>query len=274
MPHSYVVKKTARQSLRNNWLKSIIVCVVFLATYFFESFLVRTVVEVISTGLFLGEGVVLNSISIWLDVILNAFLVTPLALGVFRYFWRLTDLTEVSIGELFYYFSSKNLYIRSLKTFCAVFSRLFVIVFVCLLPYIIISILTSSEFYSALGVHLPDSIFSIGLVNNWLFIIGVAISVFYICKYFLVIPIIVANEETKINKAFELSKKVAKGKIGNFLTFLLSFSGWLLLSLLAFPVVFTLPYFLASYAVCSRFTITNNNLQAESENNNYYQQNI
>ena len=136
--------------------------------------------------------------------------------------------------------------------------------FICLIPYVTVEILTSVNFYSLIGINVSEGFLSMYFINSWFLILGVFAGIVVLGRYFLVPAIITANDSTDVREAFKLSKKVASGYIGSFLTFLLSFAGWLLLSLFAFPLIFTLPYFLASFSEFSRTVIKINNLKAIS----------
>lgn len=269
MPHSYIIKKTAHNALKNNWIKSITVSLILLVTVMFSTFFQELVFQIISAanlttiGIFNAESVI-NTVSVAIELLLILCFVFPLLLGIFRYFWQLTDYSEVNVSEIFYYFSSKKLYKRAVKTFLHLFVRIFLIFLVCLSPCIIIKTLTSVSFYSFVGISVPASLISVDFINNWALFFGIVVGVIVSSYYFLVPAIITANEQTEVLKAFKLSRKVTAGNIGHFIKFVLSFAGWLLLSLLAFPIIFTLPYFLASYAEFSRTVIKINNEKSQT----------
>lgn len=240
--------------MKGSWLKAMIVSLVLVSALIFSTFF-GDIVSLIT-------GIRCYGVP---EFLITAFLVSPLLLGVVRFFWRETDDINSTVGDAFCYFSSKRLYLRAVTAFFALFLRVFVIVFVCLVPYMILNILTSVDFYSLLGVRAPGGVFPAEYFTKWFRILGVAASIPLLTNYLLAPAIIVANDSISVNEAFKLSRRVSVGKLGYYLTFLLSFAGWLLLSVLAFPIIFTLPYFLASYCVFSRFVITNNNLMAEHQ---------
>jgi uncharacterized membrane protein YccF (DUF307 family) len=62
-----------------------------------------------------------------------------------------------------------------------------------------------------------------------------------------------------VYEAIHKSTLLSRATSIDFLGLLLSFFGWILLSVTVIPLIFTLPYFLTSYMVHSRFAVANYN---------------
>ena len=71
------------------------------------------------------------------------------------------------------------------------------------------------------------------------------------------------DESLYLMEAMHISEMISKQSISAFASLVVSFIGWFLLSLLGLPLVYTLPFFLISYVVHSRFAIVNYNLNLQ-----------
>ena len=71
----------------------------------------------------------------------------------------------------------------------------------------------------------------------------------------------VADESMDSAEAIHLSAVIAKKTKFDFLYLFFSFSGWILLSLLSVPMLFTFPYFVFSYLLHSAYSVSGFNEQ-------------
>ena len=76
----------------------------------------------------------------------------------------------------------------------------------------------------------------------------------------------VADDNIDANEAMHMSTVISRKTSIDFVYLCFSFIGWLLLSILIVPLIFTLPYMLTSYAVHIRFAVAEYNRHIEQIN--------
>ena len=94
------------------------------------------------------------------------------------------------------------------------------------------------------------------------FLIGIgALATFIIMlRYYLAPFLLVGDDNMTVGEAIHMATIISRRSSNELWALILSFTGWILLSLTMIPLIFTLPYFLSSLAVHCRFAITNYNL--------------
>ena len=101
---SFAIKKTAKKSLKINFVKSILVSIVVIFCYLINN-------NIGSVFYLIGGDALATAIFL----ILNLFMLSPIFFGALRYFWRLLCGVADSPLSVFYYFTSKEKYIKLLK---------------------------------------------------------------------------------------------------------------------------------------------------------------
>ena len=191
------------------------------------------------------------------------FIVYPVLLGAVRYFWRLTDGAEEPVTEVFYYYYSFFLYKRAVKTALLLVFKCFTALFTCLVPYLIVTVLSNGWIYRFLGAEVPLWVAGLALVQSFLRLVGIFSGIAVIFRYYLFPAIAVMDDSMLLLEAMHISVMVSRRSVGEFLTLLASFFGWMLLSLLALPLVYTAPLFLGCYVVHCRYALVNYNLSLD-----------
>jgi hypothetical protein len=67
--------------------------------------------------------------------------------------------------------------------------------------------------------------------------------------------IYVSDESLEVSEVLHLSSVISKQSLLDFVFFCFSLFGWIILSFLVIPLVFTLPFILVSYLVYSSYAI-------------------
>ena len=93
------------------------------------------------------------------------------------------------------------------------------------------------------------------VVANFLQVLGLILFVFLALRFYLSGLLLVIDDEMHPGEAFHISSLISRDFLMNFIILAFSFFGWFLLSLFAVPLIFTLPLFMASFAVHGRFAI-------------------
>lgn len=250
-----VVKITAKTVLENNMLKSII-CVlplIFCA-------IINTYVSFILNTL----GIPL--VSKILNLLCTVFLTLPIFFGVLRYFWRLSFSAEDGPISVFYYFSNFKVYNKCLKLIFYLIIKSLPIFIILALPVFAIWLISQGSVFKLMGVPVPLWTANLSYVITFLTTLSTIFLIIFMLKFYLAPLLLVADEDIDIAEAIHMSTVISKKSGLDFGFLIISFIGWILLSFLILPLIFTLPYFFSSYCVHCRFAITeyNNHIKTNS----------
>lgn len=241
---SPVVKQTAKTALAERFLHSVAVCTVLIFA-FFSAELIASLVSIFA-------GVVGYLVT---NFIMLFFAIFPLLLGVLYFFRRLLWGQKDSLLVIFKYFSSKNEYKRSIHFIFLLCVRLVLGAFILFLPCIVVWLLSNEQIYAWLDISLPIWTSNLWALNSFLVIIASFVLAFVMLKYYLAPFIFVGNDDIDPAEAVNMSTIISKRTGGDFFGLVLSFFGWIALSIFIAPLIFTVPYFIAAYGVHCRFAI-------------------
>ncbi len=247
LPSSVAVKSTAKDSLKGVWPSAITVGVVLMLTYYFGIFLSEFVKTIAP---FNNVAVSIATIVIYLLV-----LYIPLFLGALRWFWCVSAKKPTDKKEIFIYFSSPKKYFRTVWFTLALIIRLLLCAVIAFAPAIVASLLARPWIYSAVDFPMPLWSANLPVVANFLEVLGLILFLFLSLRFYLSGLLLVIDDDMHPGEAFYISKLVSRDFLMNFILLALSFFGWFLLSLLAVPLIFTLPLFITSFTVHGRFAI-------------------
>lgn len=254
---SSVVKQTAKATIKGRWVKSITVSAMFL----FIVFICSNSAMILSQAL----GDIVGDI---LYYILGIFIVCPAFLGVLRFFWRMHFEADDSPILIFFYFSDIKTYKRAMTL---IFSLVFRIVLFGLLlniPAFATQVMSHSFVYELIGLSIPVWTANLTTVVLILEIIAKVILSLIMLKYYLAPMLFVANDSIDVEEAILMSSVISRKTSIDFIYLIFSFFGWFLLSLFVVPLIFTIPFFIVSYLVHSKFCILeyNQHIEKISEN--------
>ncbi len=249
---SKAVKHTAKTVLKNNFLSVMFSCSIFLFTFFIILYL----------SYFLGVvlGVIASDV---LFISLSVLVTFPLLLGVFRFVWRLLlDAKDTPIA-IFYYFCGKEEYLKSLRFFLKVFAKCIIPAVFFFIPSLTVQVIVNGKIFEWLDVSIP--LWTANLEYVYLFLRSLAyiLLIIYVLKYYLAPYLIVSDENMDIDEVLNMSKIISRKTMVDFIYLFFSFALWIFLSVLVIPLIFTLPYFLTSYAVHYRYAVADYNKHIE-----------
>ncbi len=256
---SKAVKHTAKTVLKNNLLSVMFGCSIFLFTFFIVSY--------VSHFLGVVAGTIASEV---IYISLSVLVIFPLLLGLFRFVWRLLlDAKDVPIA-VFYYFCGMDEYIKSLKFFLKVFAKCIIPAIFFFLPSLAVQVILSGKIFEWLDVSIP--LWSANLEYVYLFLRSLAyiLLIIYMLKYYLAPFLIVSDENMDIDEALNMSKIISRKTTVDFIYLFFSFAFWILLSVPVIPLIFTLPYFLTSYAVHYRYAVADYNRHIEESMSNEF----
>jgi hypothetical protein len=150
---------------------------------------------------------------------------------------------------IFHYFSEKKLYFKSLALIVSLLVRIIISFIVACIPVFIAELISSSWLYSVLDVSIPIWTVNLTDIINILKVIAVASTLVSSFKYYLAPMLFVADEDIAVAEAIHLSTVIEKRTLLDFVFFVFSFMGWIVLSFLVIPLIYTIPYFIISYLI-------------------------
>ena len=265
MPNNYIIKSNAKTSLENKWSGAISIGSIILSVLSLYIVLLQLIIIPISSifNEFTSAFVVIA-----ITVVVAQFFGMPLLYGALRWFWFTASDANVPVNEFFCYFRSGKEYLRALSLSFRIFIRSSAVLFFCFLPSLIVVAISSPTTYSIFNTSMPYWASSVWALGNTLTFLGVILSFLLLLRYFDA-PILMINDPSITpHEALDLSVIITKNANGKTFSFVLSFFGWGLLSLFYLPIIFTLPYFLASYSVFCRFLINHYNRRVATNLNN------
>lgn len=260
MPDSKVVKITARTALRSKWIEAISASFLGLFAVIF--------VRILASILMLNQDAGVHIAVVLTIVLFSVFAISPLFLGIVRFFWRLTDSANDPLSSVFFYFGRKEDYLKSVKLTFIMVWRVFIAGFLCMMPYAFINIISGSWFYQFMGFEIPLWAPNLVLFESVLYIGGIMAAVLYVSRYYLVPVLVASNDDLLLLEAVHISCMVSKRSVTSFLWLSVSLFGWIMLTVLLLPAIYTLPLILCCYTVHSRFAMVNYNLVMEQSENN------
>lgn len=249
---SKVIKATAKTALSGNYLKSAAVGCVLIFAFFINSITV-SLISVVGG----------NAAAIAFSVLFNLFVFSPLFIGVICYFRRMLWGCDDSVLIIFKYFSNRGEYIRVLRLSLILMLKMFMAAIVLYFPSIIVWVLSSGWFYSVFELPVPTWTSSLWTLNSILTALASIALFFVMLKYYMSAFLFVGDDNMHPAEAVNMSTVIAKHTGAEFFSLIWSFALWILLSLFVAPLIFVLPYFLASYCVHCRFAVTAYNREAD-----------
>lgn len=261
-PGSSVVKLTAKTALKEHYFKSVFAVLIFITC--------NLCLISVNSIIMIVDSRFLPIINVCLFVI---FAGLPLFLGLIRYFWRLLFGMNDNPISVFYYFSSLKKYKKALKySFCCAL-KVLVNALILFLPAIFIFFISSDFIYNLFDIPMP--LWTGKMQNIYLLLSNAALIIlpFTLLKFSAAPILFVSCDDADALEVFHTSNIVTRKNNGEFIILNFTFLGWFFLSLLVFPIVFILPYYFTSYAVHTRFVITEYNMNVNSNanfNGEYY----
>ena len=261
IPGGAAVKSTVKASLADKYISAVIVAmsVVFAALFLY--------VMMSAIAIVFGENLLLIGT---FALLFTIFIINPLFLGAVRWFWRITDSSNDGPEAVFYYFSSFFRYARSIKFVLYISFKLCGIFFICLLPYLIVYLLSNSWIYQFLGTDIPLWAAGLVMVQSFLRIAGIVLALAFSSKYYLVCSVVVMDDDILILEAAHISVMVSRHSTSALLGLTASLFFWILVSFTLLPLIYTAPLILGCYAVHCRYALVNYNMNLDYYNGEEY----
>ncbi len=240
-PSSRQIKNIALESLKGKWALAIAA----VALPFMAFIILLTLIELLCS---LAGTALLKSVFAFLAAILWIFVIAPMFLGVIRFFSALVLERKLTLSEVFVYFSCKELYLRAVAATVHFTFRMSLLAVVLFLPSVCVDFVAGGGIDALFGGAPPIWFDSLWIVSIFLRGIAVALLTIIALRYYM-FPFIYATDDIRdVSEALSLSLRVTSFGFSSFVGMIFSLFGWIALSLLVLPMLFTLPYILSCYA--------------------------
>lgn len=235
------IKAAAKSILKPNFINSIVATVILLAVWF-VCYNISAVISLIA-----------GSTAFYIVILaFGFFVVSPLAIGLIRFFWRMNFGQIDNPIDVFYYFSSKEIYFKVLHLVFAIAIRTVICFLIFSIPVYALRLITGTWIYNALNVSIPIWTANLSNLISFIQFISTTATIVYVLKFYLAPMLFVADENMDIGEALHMSTVISRRTTLDFIFLIFSFTGWILLSVLMVPLIITLPYMIISYLIhCS-----------------------
>jgi uncharacterized membrane protein len=261
-------KANGLMTLRGKWLKAIIIFMLMVLLVLGFNEIDQSYRAAFGSPQFLSDGSLnISQASLIIEAVF-AFVVLlflpPLFTGQTEWYWGLTEAKKKGIGDVFGWFGSFKLYIKSVGLAFNIFVRcLLWAILTCSVP---VGILWADFYYfppnfslaalNAQAVDYNTTVFCMLAAFAGLLLLG---ALFLLCliimRYFLAVFLMVEDNRRSVREVVRTSLSYSKGQRWGMLVFCMSFALWFVSLFLWLPALFVLPYFNASASVYAKHII-------------------
>ena len=200
-----------------------------------------------------------------LSTLCGLLVLSPLSLGITRWYYELIAGEETEIFTIFSYFSHFRLYLRSVWYHIQIMVRSFLWSVALFAPGTLLFALCS-YYLEQPGNGAYVTALSFGLVLSCvLLVLCAVVLILLLLRYFLTPYYLVEKPEWTVTQAIRRSVAGTREQKGNLLLFGLSFLPWLLLGVFLLPLLYVIPYLMASRALYAKVLITRDLRQIEQQ---------
>lgn len=242
-----IIKKQARDILKNNFVKAIATLAIVLLPYGIIDG-TTTVISCLIPQFVSDEQaatVLVYSIGYPVEIIMG-LLFSPIINGYIRAFYKAAYTESIDMKDVFYYFNRGN-YTDALGLNLRVCIRMLLPILIFYLPLII---------YETLSVNMESEFYGSMLYHDFYFILSVLstiTTVLYSLRYFTVYTVATDNPQFTPKQVFQYNHYIMKHRTGNAAKLIFSFTPWLLLCLLILPMLYVIPYMTQSLCVSAKW---------------------
>lgn len=203
------------------------------------------------------------------------FVVSPIFLGLLRFYWCLLFNKFDNPVSIFFYLYKKELYFKALKLVLSLVLKLILRIAFYMLPAIVVLVLASQPLYTAFDISMPLWVGYLSHIENGLIVLGLIAAFFSMLRFYLTPMLFVINDEIDVDEAINMSRIISKKTSTDFIYLVISLFIWIIASIFVLPLIFTIPYFCLCYLVHSKNAIDeyNNHIEAINDinRNNYFE---
>lgn len=239
------LRSIARNSLKGNWIKAVVVCLILFSIIGIFTMMIMNILRLLIYAL-TNDGINTNFIIIFpimtlSSLVIGLFFGGPLIYGFASFFLNLVRSKDAAIENIFDGFKRFWECVR-VVLFIFLWSLIFS------LPMFIISFLMTSNVLFQLS---EESLIVLSILTSLASIIIFIVFVNIFVRYILVFYLIKDSEKTKPLNYLKQSKVMMKGRVFKFIFLNLSFIGWFFLSAFTcgIGILFLISYMNTTFAV-------------------------
>ena len=120
--------------------------------------------------------------------------------------------------------------------------------------------------YDALKIPIPLWTSNLYFLSLFLKSVASVILAFVMARYYIAPFLLIADEDMDAAEAIHMSDVISKSTMLDFIYLFFSLLGWIILSVLIIPIMFTLPYIITSVSVHTRFAVAEYNKRVDKQN--------
>lgn len=194
--------------------------------------------------------------------VLTLLFLPPLIMGQTEWFWSLSEHKEPKVGDIFGWFGSLKLYLKSVWLMLNLFVRyLLWSVLLCCIP---VGLIEAGTYYGEYfgGPSGSSPAISVTVVESLLTMTGLVLLIgalfcllFILMRYFPAVFLLAEDNTRKVREVIRSSVRYSRGYRWETTKFLLSFILWLLTCYFIIPVFYVGPYLFASSTIFAKHII-------------------
>ena len=252
------IKSCATNALKGRWAEAVIASASLVSVSLLNSFLQAILMQIFKvdaiwtfyspTALPQYNTVASVCISLF-SALFSLLIVFPFFFGILRWFWLICGGKDADLDNIFYYFSKPKLFFKALAVAFGLLWRVTVGAVICFLPFFAAEILSSPVMYAHFGITMPIWLSGMYSIKSAIMLFCLCLFILWILRYSLFYAAAFDNPDMSVNRIFRRSAEMTRGALLRFFAFVLSFIGWYFISFLILPLVFVVPFLLASFSV-------------------------
>ncbi len=242
------VKSNSLNALRGNWAQAVMALAIPVLSVLAVGVLADAVI-------YLMDSLIIQVIFSVVIILTVIFLGLPSCFGVLRLYHSLYTKENIDFSEIFYYFSSKGVYLRAVRFIFSMVFPLTLAAFLLLVPSIALDFIANGGIDELFQNGIPIWIANLSIIATFLRCLAIAAVILISLKVYVAPYIFMINDKISVKEVLMQSIAVSRYGAGPFILLVFTQLGWVLLSILAVPAVFTLPYMLMCYVTHSKYAV-------------------
>lgn len=242
-----VCMKIAKNALRGHWLRAMVVFAVWMSASAFLTLLESFALT--ASGQNNLSFSLIGGITVLVMAVFSLLVVSPIRLGYRRWIWQRAAGADPSVAEVLFAFGGVKSYLRIIKYKLLKFVYTFALGVVFWAPGAVYGTLIQSR------ITIPYAWLSniLLIAARVLVFAGTMVVIYQSLRYFVSDYVFFSEQNAKARDILRTASEITVGHRAEELVLVMRFTGWLLLCLLGFPLLYVSPYFemtCATYGHC------------------------
>lgn len=242
-----VCMKVAKNALHGHWLRAMVVFSVWISASVFLTLLESLALT--ASGQSALTFSLIGGIIALVMAVFSLLIVSPLKLGYKRWIWQRAAGADPSVAEVLYAFGDIKTYFKVVRYKLLKYVYTFAVGFAFWLPGAVYSSLIQRR------ITIPYAWLSdmLLIAAKVLVFAGTIIVIYQVLRYFVSDYVFFSDQNAKGRDVLHNASEMTVGHRAEELALVMRFTGWILLCLFGFPLLYVSPYFemtCATYGHC------------------------